>query len=242
MVPLSKEDAINNLAPSYHYTFRRLFDTHIQPDEVIYLAANASVISERTHDDQKERVSHACFVVITNCRWFSAGMSWMNSGGVVYRKAGEHPAAIPLLDKFFKHKWVFPPSELPRPGSLLYLWTKQPLHERIGEFIYIQSLRDLPDVRSKDYFSITHKGQEIKLIEIGYNETWWTFEEEDGNLAYELLRISAQSNGDIPNDRNLDSSMSDPVKRMQQLKELLDLGLLSKEEHEAKRQEIMRDL
>jgi len=64
---LTEQQILANLHPSYHYTFSRIQSLHIQPDEKIYTAANATKTEEIEHE-YTERNSWACFVILTTYR------------------------------------------------------------------------------------------------------------------------------------------------------------------------------
>jgi len=116
-------------------------------------------------------------------------MSWSSAGGTAYRTEWNGPGHIPFFDRYHKHRWVSPPDELPKPGTILYLRGKQPLHERIGEYIVETPLVSFPDVNGVAQFSITDKGKKVDLLEIEIAQpAWYAFKREDGELIYKLLQ------------------------------------------------------
>jgi hypothetical protein len=243
-VPMTEEQILKNIHSSYHPTFKRIQQTHIQPNEEIFAAADASHTSKYQEDYGKRkisRVSFSCLIIVTSHRWIRSGMSWRGmADSITYRKIGSRLGSWLSDEVYYEHKWVFPPKRLPTEKQM----GRKSFSERVGEYIREVQLSELEAVRNRNDYSVLYKGQQIALVEVTFQSTWVAFKAKDGELVYNLLQLAAQNNGCILSEGDLATRASDQlvqensVQKLKQIKEMLKAGLITEADYEAKKTEI----
>lgn len=243
---LTFDEASQNLHQSYHPTLRRIFESFLQPHESVLKAAECS-----RPDRQEDNVgnitflnsSHSCFVIVTNYRWFRAGMSvWAGPAineYITYWKSGSRLASWLGDGPFVTHGWATPPSRLPSEKEL----GKKSLTEFTGEYIHEVRLEALTDISSKREYVTQYNGEELRFVELLFGIEWITFKSNDGESIYALIQLAKSHNGEIPLEQASSTPMDlikgDLVRELEKLGDMKEHGLLSDDEFLAAKRKLL---
>ena len=185
---LAYDQACRNIHGSYHPTLGKIFDSVIQPNEFVFMAAECSL----------SWLLPPWFVVLTSYRWIRAGLTqWTGpvlNEQVEYMKSGSRLSSWLGEGPVESRRWITPPKRLPTEKEM----GKKRFAEYVGEHIHEARLQEMVDITSKREYVVTHRGNELRFIELVFGDLWVTFKSRDGEIVYSLLQLAKRNRGEIP--------------------------------------------
>lgn len=235
--PLTEQEVLQQLAPCFHAHYRKLQQTHIQNSEDIYAVTACSINDFRESEYQCSTSNHLGYMVLTTHRRLLIGLSHTppTVKWIVYYK--RHIEAG-LTAKFFGvrsdwRRWALPPYPNTFPEDARF-------------FVVEKQLRTVEKVIKSD-FELSHEGKRVNLREFSFSDdrkhAWFVaFEAIDGKKIYDLM-LSAIHNGGrlafLP-ETPPQIATSDVTELLQKLSDLHKAGVLTDDEFNAKKQELLR--
>jgi len=237
--PMNREELFENVSEIHQPVLQRILDEMIQPAEIPYIAAYGVRIKPTKTVDKgfSSHQSDRCMVLVTSWRWIVGGLFY--SGGakeIAYYKSGSRFASM-FGDSFFVHYWLTPPTLLPsREEYFAKEW-----RERRNEFVYETNLADLPEIRTRKSFIISHDEQEFDIVELAFESLWFAFRAVDGDKIYSLIQLSRQNGGKITPStesigRNTGKSLVDELERLSNLRAK---SLITEDEFQAAKRKLL---
>ncbi len=250
ITPLKQEEALAKILPYYQPILNVIYEEYIMSGEQVLFAADATRheindeegtslwktlagdYNTTTHKDIV--VNQASLLVVTSSRWirWSLGQFTMNYS-IKMQKEGE------FMDRLFsgnhlKFEWVTPPVNFPHDWLSKQ---KKQVREFVTENISIVKLKEI-EVSTREEFTLKNKHttpeSELHLLRFPVGEeVFYSFKYDDGVYLHKLIQAASINRGVIPIETN------DSMKQLKQLKEMLDNDLISQQEYDHKKAEIL---
>ena len=258
---VSREQALGNISSYFHPILQVVIDEYILLGEHVLLAADSTrheigdqegislgkmIMQEDDISTHKDVVrGWVTLLVVTNQRWIRV------SGGQY-----SHELRIETdtdffgkLDRFFdkkrlKFNWLIPLDEFP----LEWLRKrKKTIREYATERIRILPLSELNVVKREEFTILdktTTPGSQLHLLSLYFGSgLYYSLKYNDGILLHQLLQLASINGGVIPVETGDkpkgDHGVENSVQKLQQLKLMLDQGLITAKEYQAKKSELL---
>lgn len=251
---LSKEQVFAKLPPITHLTVTRIYESYLQPNEKIYSATYCTVNSlYRFRDSGTWSVIHSTGALfITGYRLILGSFRWGMFDEVAYAKGKRQGFLDWIFERNLTWKWMNP-QKVEDFLSVKKAGGREKWARRVNERIQEMPLSLQRNINRRDY-KIRNKDRDYHLLVIekmryGVQKGDCfdvAFLYEDGQEVYSLLQIALEHNGKIPHAVNeittATEGSDDEIQKLSKLKIMLDSGLITSDEFQAKKEEILSRL
>lgn len=262
ITPMTDQEAITKLSACFLPVYQVIRDEFIQSAETFVFAAEGTRHSYRTREglslsklltyeaDISKQVEYIencpSLVVLTNKRWFRATLSEH-----LYKRRIRISDNKTFLGRWaagekLKFYWVIPPAEYP-----IYQ-NKKSLRQNIAESVKHLGLSEISVVQIVEHSvddNVAKPPLAIQLLKLILGQGLsYSFGSKDGSHIHKLLQLSSLSSGTIPlattgpSTTNNGTVSADPAERLRQLNRLYEQGLITEQEYQSKRQELLSQL
>ena len=254
--PISKETALHGLSPFYQPVFQVIVEDYILPNEYILFVEEGTrhrIVDDEgvsigkmlmneydisTHKDVAENLS--ALLVVTNLRWIRVALpSHRYARHDRYFRSiriGKKPSFFEKhLDgiKDLRFEWVFPPSQS----------FEIPVKKLTEQSISILPLSDM-SVVNRTEFTIDDQESttesQLHLLKLFLGDVYYTFKYEKGVYLYQLIQLASVSSGTIPlTNLENENQSEDIVQKLGQLKTMLENNLITEQEYQSKKEDLL---
>ena len=246
--PLTEVEILRSISPFFEEDFQRLKESHLQPREEIYCACNCSINTPYESGDQRYNTFTWGYFLLTNHRRLMVSYyASPTTGEIVYFKGYVEGG---FFEKFTGLKsdwrrWAFPPyvtaDEMKDEKLLNAFWKQRLVIER--QLMTVSAVK-------QGRVSVKSNGQQINLVEFDFwddsnRKRHVAFEPGPGKLVYDLTLHAIHNGGRIAQekpDNNGDQASDEIVKLLEALVKLQTQGILTNEEFENKKRELLKRL
>lgn len=244
IAPIKKEEAIKKVSLYFQPILQVIFDEYIMPAEQVFFVADATrhEIKDKegtsllktlagdydtsTHKDVI--LNQASLLVITNSRWIRWSLNQFKGQAIQIQRIGGFLGG--LFDGFdLKFEWIIPPTD-----SFVQ---KEQVAKYVTERISIVNLNEV-QVSTREEFTIknqhTTPESELHLLRLPVGkDVSYSLKYDDGIYLHKLLQTASINKGAIPSNTN------DNMQQLKQLKAMFDDNLISQQEYDNKKAEIL---
>ena len=181
--------------------------------------------------------------MVTNQRWIRKWTYWSEPLGILFADKNKRENIF----KTFKggYQWAEPRTDEPPPKRV---------YERKGKSLQEWAMGNLLLVPLRE---VTASGKSIrftnrddiqrKYLQIDFGNGLYTLFFEDGERLFQLLQVAESNNGRIPLDGEATQKAKEDegksvMQRLQQLEKLREAAMITEDEYQKKREEILSSL
>ena len=250
--PIPIKEAKSKASEIFHRTVELIYEKHLLEGEIVLFVGECTYHKK----ESEERVTlsgiskyvdviynTASLLILTNKRWFRMPTDY-------YTKTG--PRILQdknTVDRFFetvenklKYRWIYPSPSL--PDKKYWKRTKETLDEFSEKGLRIVPLSNIT-VYDRGKFFIKEDKIIKDIFRIKLNSDWWvSFPLKEGESVHQLLQMAATNKGIITTEPPTSKPAADTnlVERLAALKEMLDRDLITEQEYQTKKEEILKEL
>lgn len=221
--PLTEQEVLASISPIFHTEYEWLKNTHLQPNELVFAAADCSEAAEGGREFG--------FVVVSSYRILR----------VIYETRNRAKKRIYKIGSIFDE-----PGTLKRESCWFDLSSSLSGVELQCRNVKEIQLKNIIRVERSDH-TVKNAGQYLKLIELTIvleERTWGylrvMFSAERGQMFYDLIQTAVQNQGGIPTEEaNKISSIPGLIEALGRLHQA---GVLTDQEFEQKKRELLNRL
>lgn len=243
------EDALQRVPNFYKPSLTYLYQSALFPgEEVLFVGVSTKhiVTSEQQWSsflsEWKEKLTYSntsSLIVLTNQRWIRKGTSWSTEKGLLFSNKDEKEHWFKAFKTGFR--WAEPRQDRPpnktssdRQGKSVEEWAR-------SDIVFLP-LKQIQASNAAVRFTNQDNVQQ-KYLMISINDDYFSLPIEDGEQLFQLLQEATLNDGMIPlggERAQVPNTPDDNVlQRLQQLNKLLESELITSEEYQKKREEIL---
>lgn len=226
-IPLAEQQVLANISKAFHDEFRQLQNTRFQPSEKIFVAANCSQANFRF---AKKSFG---FFIVTSYRVILVLFDTTGRQRVPYYKP-EHGITDFIFGSADSERFWISPNPALSPTELRT--------RKINEML----LSSIKTCQRKDY-PATRDG--LQIIELAFQGTGLretlgsiALNLDEGQAIYNLIQTTIQNGGKIPSENALADSQAEILNLIEQLGKLHAAKVLTDEEFEQKKKDLLSRL
>ena len=186
-------------------------------------------------------------VVITNKRWFRWSLADLQYSRRIRISENKTFLGRWAAGEKLKFYWVYPPAQTPIPRN------KKSPAQYIAQYVKTVLLSEMPHSMKRSEHTIEDSAVkpprqiQLRRLYLGGSHSY-SFEANDGLQVFTLLQQSSLNNGSIPladttsTATHGNSGPSDPAERLRQLNRLYEQGLITEQEYQSKRHELLSQI